>query len=74
MKTQIIADDLIVHVRTLNNVQQLQRSAWPLAKSHQLKYITIMAANGSRPLTISVRQLERSTRQAVHHSSQNPQL
>lgn len=74
MKTQTIADDLVIHVCTLDNAEQLQRAVWPLAKAHHLKYITLMAASGERPLTISVRQLERLTNRHPQSSLKTPPL
>jgi hypothetical protein len=64
MKTQIIADDLVIHIDTLQAAPPLAACALRLAKAHQLRYITFIPANGDRPFNASVRRLARMAQQA----------
>ncbi|MBD0267056.1 MAG: hypothetical protein ICV77_02065 [Cyanobacteria bacterium Co-bin8] len=70
MKTQIVADDLVIHIGTLQDAQKLWDKALQLAKGHKLKYITFIPTNGDRPLSASVRRLSRLARQVNLNSAE----
>ncbi|HEY9764491.1 MAG TPA: hypothetical protein V6D07_18330 [Trichocoleus sp.] len=60
MKTQIIADDLVVHVGTIQEAQPVWLEAFQLAKAHKLRYLTVLPSNGDRPFCVSLRRMERN--------------
>ncbi|HEY9879843.1 MAG TPA: hypothetical protein V6D29_15405 [Leptolyngbyaceae cyanobacterium] len=60
IKTQIIADDLVVLVDTIQAAEPIWIEAFQLAKAQNLRYLTALPSNGDRPFCVSVRRMERN--------------
>lgn len=67
MKTQIIADDLVIYVDTIQAAEPVWLEAFQLAKAQKLKYLTALPSNGDRPFCVSVRRMERNPNIKPHY-------